>query len=279
MVSDFVMTERHCLGRARVDDGIGLAAYPIDSHHVRRIVKDGRAVNEGNVIRFGFPSYPISYRALTPKRAEVTNLLVPVALSATHIAYGSIRMEPVFMVLGQAVAVAASQAIDRGVPVQGVDVPALQRELERNPLADGSVPEVLVDDRFRDRLRVTGRWEPAELSGRYGLSVLRSAGRDSGSVRFLPSIQTAGSYGVYIYWPAADGLAANVPIEIRHAGGTERRVLSQRRGEEGVQHGIVSWVSLGEYRFEPGREAWVEVGTAGANGAVLADAVLWVPVR
>jgi len=70
-----------------------------------------------------------------------------------------------------------------------------------------------------------------------------------------------------------------VPVEIRHARGTERRMLNQRRDEEGVQHGIVSWTPLGDYRFEPGREAWVEIGTSGANGPVLADAVLWVPVR
>lgn len=129
MVSDFVMTEQHCLGRARVQDGIGLGAYPIDSHHVRRIVKDGRVVNEGNVIRFGFPSYPISYRALVPREKECRNLLVPVCLSASHVAYGSMRMEPAFMVLGQAAGTAAALAIDRNTPVQKVDVGALRKRL------------------------------------------------------------------------------------------------------------------------------------------------------
>jgi hypothetical protein len=98
-------------------------------------------------------------------------------------------------------------------------------------------------------------------------------------VRFLPAIETAGTYRVYLYWPAGDALATNVPVDIRHAGGSDRRTLNQRRGEEGVQHGIVSWQPLGDYRFEPGREAWVEIGTTGADGAVLADAVLLVPVR
>jgi len=279
LVGEYVMTEHNARGTTVAPDAVGMAAYTMDSHNAQRVVVKGMVKNEGNVEVGGFPPYPISYRALTPKRTEVTNLLVPVALSATHIAYGSIRMEPVFMVLGQAVAVAAAQAIDRGVPVQSIDVRALQRELKDNPLADRSVPEVLVDDRFRDRLRVTGRWQPAELSGRYGLSVLRSAGGDAGSVRFLPRIEAAGTYRVYMYWPAGNDLATNVPVEIRHAGGSERRSLNQRRSEEGVQHAIVSWTPLGEYRFEPGREAWVEIGTAGANGPVLADALLWVPVR
>jgi hypothetical protein len=165
------------------------------------------------------------------------------------------------------------------VPVQGVDVTALQRELRDNPLADGSVPEVLVDDRSRDHIQRTGRWETAALRGQYGPSVLRSVGGDAGSVRFLPPIRTAGTYRVYIYSPPGKDLATDVPVAIRHAGGTEHRTLNQRRGEEEAAHGTVSWIPIGEYRFEPGREAWVEVGTAGANGPVLADAVLWVPVR
>jgi hypothetical protein len=279
LVGEYVMTEHNARGTVVAPDAVGMAAYTMDSHNAQRVVVNGMVKNEGNVEIGGFPPYPISYRALTPRRAEVTNLLVPVALSASHIAYGSIRMEPVFMVLAQAAAVAAVQAMDRGVAVQAIDVAAVRRELERNPLADGSVPEVLVDDRFRDRVRVTGRWETAELAGRYGPTVLRGARGDSGAVRFLPRIETAGTYRVYLYWPAGDDLGTAVPVEIRHAGGAERRTLSQRRGDEGVQHGIVSWTPLGEYRFEPGREAWVEIGTAGANGAVLADAVLLVPVR
>lgn len=102
--------------------------------------------NEGNVEIGGFPPYPISYRAITPKRREVTNLLVPVCLSASHIAYGSIRMEPVFMVLAQSAAVAACLSIDNGIDVQDVDIARLQEVLRTDPLSDGSVPEILVDN-------------------------------------------------------------------------------------------------------------------------------------
>lgn len=94
----------YAVGHEVVDDVIGWAAYMMDSHNCDRLVVNGVVKNEGNVEIGGFPPYPISYRALVPKRQEVTNLLVPVCLSASHIAYGSIRMEPVFMVLGQSAA-------------------------------------------------------------------------------------------------------------------------------------------------------------------------------
>jgi len=132
MVSDYVMTQHDCEGRTRIDDAIGLAAYTMDSHHVQRYVKDGRVWNEGDVEVGGFPPYPIAYRAIRPKREECENLLVPVCVSASHIAFGSIRMEPVFMVLGQSAATAASMAIDAEAAVQDVDIARLQEKLKND---------------------------------------------------------------------------------------------------------------------------------------------------
>ena len=130
MVSDDVMTQHHCEGSKVVPDSIGMAAYTMDSHHVQRCVDDtGSVRNEGDVQVGGFDPYPIGYGSIVPKRGECTNLLVPVCLSATHIAFGSIRMEPVFMVLGQSAATAASQAIDDQVDVQDVDYPKLRAKL------------------------------------------------------------------------------------------------------------------------------------------------------
>ena len=129
MISDYVMTEHNCHDSLKLPDAIALAAYTMDSHNCQRIVKNGRAENEGDTQIGGFPPYPIAYRSIVPKSGECENLLVPVCLSSTHIAYGSIRMEPVFMVLGQSAAAAACQAIDENVPVQKVDVPRLQNRL------------------------------------------------------------------------------------------------------------------------------------------------------
>jgi hypothetical protein len=133
MIGEYVMTEHNCRGTAKVEDGIGLAAYTMDSHNCQRIVVNGMVKNEGNVEVGGFQPYPISYHSLTPKQNECSNLLVPVCLSSTHIAYGSIRMEPVFMVLGQSAAQAASMAIDGKVPVQKIDVRTLQKCLRTDP--------------------------------------------------------------------------------------------------------------------------------------------------
>ena len=129
MIGEYVMTEHNCLGKESVKDGIGLAAYTMDSHNCQRIVVKGMVKNEGDVQIGGFPPFPISYRSITPKRSECTNLLVPVSMSASHIAFGSIRMEPVFMVLAQSAAVAACMAIDAKLPVQEIQVPALQKIL------------------------------------------------------------------------------------------------------------------------------------------------------
>jgi hypothetical protein len=135
MVGEVVMTEAHCTGRLRAEDSIGLAAYGMDSHNVQRYVADGEARNEGDVQVPVSGPYPVSYRAITPRRRETTNLLVPVALSASHIAYGSIRMEPVFMILGQSAATAASLAIGGDGVVQNVPYEALRERL----LRDGQV--------------------------------------------------------------------------------------------------------------------------------------------
>jgi hypothetical protein len=133
MIGEYVMTEHNCRGEVTVNDGIGMASYGMDSHNCERIVVNGMVKNEGNVEVGGFPPYPVSYRSLTPKRSECTNLLVPVCLSTSHIAYGSIRMEPVFMVLGQSAAMAASLAINEKVPVQEINVQKLQQWLKNDP--------------------------------------------------------------------------------------------------------------------------------------------------
>ncbi len=146
MIGNYVMTQANCEGKEVVKDGVGMAAYTMDSHNCQRIVVNGMVKNEGNVEQGGFGPYPISYNCLVPKESECSNLLVPVCLSATHIAYGSIRMEPVFMVLAQSSAAAAVMAIDGKTSVQKIDITKLQQHLKTNPLANNSAPEILVDN-------------------------------------------------------------------------------------------------------------------------------------
>ena len=134
--SDYVMTQRHCEGYEVAEDPVGLGAYGMDSHNVQRYVDSaGFVQNEGNVEAPVAGPYPVSYRSIIPKKAECTNLLIPVCLSATHISYGSIRMEPVFMIIGQSAATAACIAIDEKVTIQDVEYARLKERL----LNDGQI--------------------------------------------------------------------------------------------------------------------------------------------
>ncbi len=130
MLGAYVMTEHHCRGKEVAEDSVGMGAYGMDSHNIQRYVTaDGHVQNEGDV-QVGVESpYPISYRSIVPKPHECENLLVPVCLSSSHIAYGSIRMEPVFMILGQSAAAAAAMAIDEKVAVQAVPYEKLRAQL------------------------------------------------------------------------------------------------------------------------------------------------------
>ncbi|HUP80583.1 MAG TPA: FAD-dependent oxidoreductase [Pirellula sp.] len=135
MVSDYVMSEKNCKRIEIVADSVGMGAYNMDSHNTQRYVtQDGFARNEGD-IQIGTKPYPISYRSIRPKAEQCTNLLVPVCLAASHISYGSIRMEPVFMVMGQSAATAAVHAINEQTNVQRIDPDKLQKKL----LKDGQM--------------------------------------------------------------------------------------------------------------------------------------------
>lgn len=130
MISDYVMTQKNCEGLNIANDPVGLASYPMDSHMVQRYVDaNGFVRNEGNIAASVAGPYPISYRSIVPKNTECNNLLVPVCLSATHVAYGSIRMEPVFMILGQSAAIAANLSIIKGEDVQSLDYNELKEYL------------------------------------------------------------------------------------------------------------------------------------------------------
>jgi len=136
LVGDLVMTEHHCRSQEIVEDAIGMAAYTMDSHNCQRFVtKDGLVKNEGDVQIHSGPPYPISYRSIIPKRGECENLVIPFCLSASHIAFGSIRMEPVFMILAESGLHAISIALRDGSAVQDVSYDVLKADL----LAAGQV--------------------------------------------------------------------------------------------------------------------------------------------
>jgi len=138
MIGHFIMTENELLRRRPTPDSVGMGSYTIDSHNVQRYVTaDGFVQNEGDI---GVPTpgpYPIAYGALVPQKSQAKNLLVPVCVSSSHIAFGSIRMEPVFMILAQSAVTAAALAIDSGIAVQDLPYPLLRERLIR----DGQIIE------------------------------------------------------------------------------------------------------------------------------------------
>jgi len=135
MISEYVMSEKNCKREEVIADSVGMGAYNMDSHNTQRFVTpEGFARNEGDIQKPTKP-YPISYRSIRPKEEECTNLLVPVCLAASHISYGSIRMEPVFMVMGQSAATAAVHSIYENTTVQRIDYSRLKEQF----IKDGQV--------------------------------------------------------------------------------------------------------------------------------------------
>jgi hypothetical protein len=235
---------------------------------------NGMAKNEGNVEVSASGPYPIAYGSLVPKEKECTNLLVPVCLSATHIAYGSIRMEPVFMVLAQSSAIAAVMAIDSKKSVQQIDIAKLQAKLKADPLVNGKTPEILVDNEDSKHISVKGNWEPVKKGG-YGPSFLASAA-NSGSVTFTPEVPVAGGYQIYVYFPKMAKPASEIKLSVKSGNEIKNiSVLEKDIVVEGQTSG--EWYHVGKFSLPKGNESSVNISSEGASGAVAADAVLFVP--
>jgi hypothetical protein len=281
MLSDYVMSEKVCRGADKPEDSVGLGAYNMDSHNCRRIVRNGKAHNEGDV-QVGVKPYPISYRSIVPKAAECDNLFAPVCLSATHIAYGSIRMEPVFMILGQSSATAAAMAIDGNVSVQNVEYAKLREQL----LKDGQVlawtatsgpgggvnPEpippkldgIVLDDQ---QATLTGEWQNGSFAGRVDHGYLHDgdAAKGEKSASWNPEIPSEGSYEIVLHWVPNPNRATNVPVTVV-AGGKTATVRIDQKEKNGVR-------SLGVFSLGKGKSVEINVKTNATDGHVIVDGI------
>jgi hypothetical protein len=288
MISDCVMTQHHCQGREKVPDPVGLAAYTMDSHNVQRYVDEKKQVrNEGDVQVGGFPPYGISYRSIVPTESQCDNLLVPICLAATHIAYGSIRMEPVFMVLGQSAATAACQSIDADVAVQKVDYEKLRQRLlddkqvmvwtgpVRAPssgINSAKLSGIVLDDDAMERF---GDWLPSSSIGGYvGNGYWHDANEAKGqkSVQFSVKPKVSGSYEVRMAYTENSNRATNVPVTIRHSDGETKVRVNQR-----LKPPIDSFVSLGKFKFKAGELVLITVSNTATDGHVIVDAIQLIP--
>ncbi len=273
MVSDYVMNQHHCTGALVAPDSVGLAAYAMDSHNVQRHVKNGMVKNEGDVQLPLASPYPVSYRSIIPRAGECTNLLVPWSLSASHMAFGSIRMEPVFMNLAQSAAIAASLAIDGNLPVQAVDYPQLRSHLlaAGQSLGDPVVapPGSVVDNADPALVSLSGAWiSGTSTAGFIGGDYLHNdnSGQGAKQIHYALPAGLSGLQQVLLRWTSHENRASNVPVEIRHGEDVSVVTIDQRSGGG-------EWNRLGFYEFNGSPGEGITIKTDGTDGYVIADAV------
>ncbi len=289
MVSDYVMTQKNCESKETVPDSVGLAAYAMDSHFCQRVVVEENGVttvrNEGGFGHACPKPYPVSYRSIIPKREECENLLVPLCLSSSHVAYGSIRMEPVFLILGQSAGTAAALAIDGGIALQDLDYGKLKAKLEaagqllayvEKPKPAGrftpidTLGGIVVDE--SDAV-LKGNWKPSSL----GVGIHQGYRHDGNArdgestAEFLAKLPAPGKYQVEVAFSKNANRASNVPVEIIHADGSKVVELNQRQAPTIDGH----FSSVGTFRF--GKSGKVTISNRGTDGFVVIDAVRWVP--
>ena len=274
LVGEYIATQADCEGKATVTDGIGFAAYQMDSHNCERVVieKDGKKMvkNEGDVEIGGGLPYPISYRSLTPKREECTNLLVPVCLSASHIAYGSIRMEPVFLGMGQAAGLAAAMA-GKGA-VQKLDVKRVQKVFEEDPYLDGKGPDILIDE-DSEYIQGADNWEVVKGRGSYGFTFRKYTGAPEDNhlqYRFPETLD--GEYDIYAFQQRDGSPLTRFEVAL----GSETRTVEFDRNSllvEGQTRG--EWVHLGSYRIP--RNSGGSIRIQSDTPDLHADGILFIP--
>lgn len=277
MVSDYVMTQADCQSARVAPDSVCLGSYNMDSHNCQRIVKNGFARNEGDV-QVALPKpYPISYRSIIPRVDECENVFVTFAISASHIAFGSTRMEPVFMMASQSAATAAAFAIDDNAPVQQVNYAKLALQLTADAQVliwgggDQSSSGVIMDT-SDPGAAIIGVWSNSpSIAGYWGTNYIhdQNSGKGAKSVRFTPNLPQAGPYHVYLRWTADPNRASNAPVDIVHTAGTNTFLVNQMENH-------ATWVQLLTTNFTAGTNGSLLLRNANTTGYVIADAARWL---
>jgi FAD dependent oxidoreductase len=288
LIGQYVHTELDCR-RARPTPGsVGMGSYNMDSHNCARYVTpEGFVQNEGDVQQSPGGAYPIAYGSIIPNDGECPNLFVPVCVSSSHIAYGSIRMEPVFMVLGQSAATAAVFAIDDSVPVQKVSYDKLKARLLADKqvleFADGRGPRT-IDRRTLKGVVVDD--EEAEKKGFESVSTsltpfVGAAYRHDGNTKrgeqsatYAPDLPQAGRYEVRMNYTPSDNRSTKVKVTIRSSDGEHVVYVNQK-----TRPSADGFLSLGTYTFAAGKGGKITISNEGSDGYVVIDAMQWVETK
>ncbi len=290
MISDYVVTELDCRRIRIAQDSVGLGSYNMDSHNVRRyITAEGYVQNEGDVQVSPGGAYLISFKSIVPARGQVTNLGVPVCLASSHIAYGSIRMEPVFMILGQSSATAAVQAIRGDIALQDVPYSALREQL----LKDGQVLDLPPDAKKQELITkaslkglvlddsdatLTGAWTHSTSSTKYvGTGYIHDGDGEKGekSLRWEFTAPATGLHELRLAYSAHSNRATKVPMEISVNGALTLMDINQQK--PATIDGL--FYALGKYDLKQGDQIVVTVSNKGTDGYVVADALQLVIVK
>jgi hypothetical protein len=296
MVSDFVTTEHHLRGLKETPHSVGMGSYTMDSHNVQRYVATDTSgkpyvLNEGDVqVDPGGP-YQISYNSLIPKEEECKNLLVPVCLSSSHIAFGSVRMEPVFMILAHSAATAASLAIEDGVIVQRVSYEKLKNKLmddgqvlalEKNDfIASGhgidpqTLSGVVVEG---EQVNLLGDWtKSSSLRPFVGDGYFHdgNGGKGMRKAEFPFLTDRNGLHELRISYIPSGNRAGKVKYLVEDEKGLEEILVDQRK--KGSVEKI--WHSLGSFDFLKGKSYKVSLQNDDTEGYVVVDALQIIPLN
>jgi hypothetical protein len=278
MKGEYIMVQRDCQTELTKPDSVGMGSFVIDCHIVQRVATpEGTVTDEGSFPDAPARPYQIPYRSLTPRKAECENLLVPVCLSASHVACCSLRMEPVYMALGQASGLAAAAAIKSQTAVQAIDVPSLQKRLLAQKavlsLPDTSVstsqfPGIVVDD---TEAVFTGDWSETSFGVPIGSGSHHDAnsGKGEKTAKFTVKTPHAGNYEIRFAYVPASNRASAVPVTIESADGAKDVTVNEKLAPPYQGH----FVSLGIFRFTSDQPATVLITNKATDGYVSVDAI------
>jgi hypothetical protein len=298
----FTLTQKDVLEDPKKDDAIAISSFPIDSHDCRRIALPDGVINEGTIFPVSMPgrrhgyAYQIPYRAITPSASECSNLLVPVALSATHVAYSSVRVEPTWMAIGQSAGVAAALAAKEGVTVQALDYGRLRaRLLAQNQVLDlpvlppvgkvarssgpisidlKSLPGLILDD---SQAELSGDWERStNFKPHVGTGYLHDEQRSDGKSRavFRFKAPADGEFELRMAYSAHETRTTRLPVTIVGGGSEHRFTVDQTQPMPAGQ----VFRPIGSLRLRQGLEYTLTVTNQDTKGFVILDAFQLLPV-
>lgn len=296
MKGEYVVTQKDIMDEPQKEDAIVVSSFPIDSHDCQRVAGADHVVNEGTIFpvrmegrRNGFP-YHVPYRAILPKAGECVNLLVPVALSCTHVAISSIRVEPTWMILGQSAGVAAALSAKQNVEVQKLPYAALRGRLlaqkqvldlpvlpplPPEPKAPMSIdpkalPGIVLDD---EKAELQGAWKrTANFKPYIGVGYVHDEERGDGkaSATFRFKVPESGRYELRMAYSAHASRAAKVPVAVQSGSRAKQEIIVDQtlalpKGE--------AFRKVGEVELEKGAETVITVSNTGTEGFVILDAL------